>query len=60
MVKFRGYTLDGVTLKPGDIATRQLRVAVPQSTNAAQWMQVERAIQYGVKNNVQVIVNLAR
>lgn len=43
-----------------DIAVRQLHVAVPVATTAAQWQQIQRAVQYGQSKNVQVIITPVR
>ena len=53
------YTLSGTTLDPALITTRELRVAVPTQTTPAQWQQINRAIQYGQDNGVNVIVTPA-
>jgi putative transposase len=57
---FESYTLKGVSLSSGDIAARQVQVAVPRVTTDAQWQQIQRAIQYGQSKNVQVVVTPTR
>lgn len=54
--RFESYTLKGVSLSADDIAVRQLQVAIPHTATAAQLQQIQRAVQYGQSNGVQVIV----
>ena len=57
---FESYTLKGRTVSSDDIAARQLHVAVPEVTTAAQWKQIQQAIQYGQSKGVQVTVTPVR
>ena len=41
------YTLQGTTITARMITARELQLAVPRATTAAQWQQIERVIQYG-------------
>lgn len=52
----QAYTLDKRTVDPLEITSRELQVAVPATTNQQQWQQIERAVQYGKENGVNVIV----
>jgi hypothetical protein len=56
VVNFDSYTLKGVTLSSDTIAMRELRLAIPGATANDQWLQVQRAIQYGQQNGVTVRV----
>jgi hypothetical protein len=38
-------TRSGVTVDPADISVMELRVAVPENTNAAQWEAIQGAIE---------------
>lgn len=50
------YELSGYVLDPAAIASRELRAAVPASTNSAQWQQIANAIKYGQSKGVTVVV----
>jgi len=52
IVKFTGYSLGDVRLDAGQIVTRELRVAIPKTTTAAQWEQVDKAVKYALDNHV--------
>uniref|UniRef100_UPI001B80C585 endonuclease toxin domain-containing protein n=1 Tax=Andreprevotia chitinilytica TaxID=396808 RepID=UPI001B80C585 len=54
VVKFKDATLAGRELSEADIAVRELQVAVPKGTTAAQWEQINKAIQYGQSKKVIV------
>ncbi|WP_208448953.1 hypothetical protein [Burkholderia ambifaria] len=53
-------TLSGVTVDPATISSRELQLAVPSQTNAAQWEQISRAIQYGESRGVKVVVTTVK
>ena len=53
---FEAARLGDVSLTKDMITTRELLVAVPASTTAAQWDQISRAIQYGESQGIKVIV----
>lgn len=44
------------TVDPKKIAAREVHLAVPTSTTAAQWVQIKRAIDYGKQQGVTVKV----
>jgi len=58
--RFERYTRDGFSLKRSDISARQIHVAVPEATNAMQWQQIQRGIEYGSSKNIEVIVTPVR
>jgi hypothetical protein len=60
IIDFNGYQLSGTSLQPGDILSSELRVAVPEDTTLAQWQQINRAVQYGTDNGINVIVTPVR
>ncbi len=53
---FTGAQQGKLEIKPSDIASRELRVAVPEGTTPAQWQQIQRAIEYGKQQSVTVRV----
>jgi RHS repeat-associated protein len=53
---FENYSLQGKSIDSSEISARVVRVAVPRSTNAEQWMQIQRAVQHGREVGVEVIV----
>jgi RHS repeat-associated protein len=60
ILDFPGYNLSGTQLTPSMIQASELQVAVPASTTPAQWLQINRAVQYGADNGVNVIVTPVR
>ena len=57
IINFEGaYTLSGTTVSASKISSRELQLAVPSSVNGAQWAQIERAINYGKDNGINVVV----
>jgi filamentous hemagglutinin len=42
------------------ITSRELQLAIPASTNPAQWSQIMRAIEYGRSQNVQIIITVIK
>jgi filamentous hemagglutinin len=57
MLDYEQYTTQGVTLAKKDINAMQLKVAVPMNTTPAQWKELERAIEYGKMNGVDVKIS---
>lgn len=55
-VDFKHYELSGKVLDASQITARELQVAVPEQTTAAQWAQINRAIDYGNSVGVRVVV----
>jgi len=51
------YTLNGVRLKASDIASREIRLAVPSTTNSAQWEQLLKAVDYANTKNINLIID---
>lgn len=60
VVNFSGATLGGRTVSPSDIAARELQVAVRDGATAAQWGQINRAVQYGQSQGVYVKITVAK
>jgi filamentous hemagglutinin len=56
------HLLNGVSLNPDRIFVRDLHVAIPEGTTAAQWEQIERAISYAraMSNSVNVKITVAK
>ncbi|WP_425129645.1 DUF637 domain-containing protein [Burkholderia gladioli] len=54
------YTLLGARVDPAKIVNKELQLAVPEQTNAAQWEQINRAIQYGEGQGVKVVVTTVK
>jgi RHS repeat-associated protein len=61
---FEAYRLGRTSLSSDDIVSRTVRVAVPLETNAEQWAQIQRAIEYanerGVRLTPEVVTNVPR
>lgn len=57
---FPGYRLSGVNLTPDMVTSRTLQVAVPSSTTAAQWQQINAAIQYGASKGIDVKITVTK
>ena len=57
---FTGYSRAGRTLTSADITARELQLAVPRTTTATQWAEIRRAIAYGEKRQVRVIITKAQ
>lgn len=53
---FKGATLSGVNINPSMITSKEVRLAVPANTTKAQWTEINRAIEYGKNQGVNVIV----
>ncbi|MGE4707413.1 hypothetical protein [Yersinia enterocolitica] len=56
VVRFDTHTLSGEQLKPSMIASREIQLAVPALTNKTQWIEINRAIEYGKSQGVKVAV----
>ncbi|WP_338641618.1 hemagglutinin repeat-containing protein [Burkholderia pyrrocinia] len=54
------YTLLGTRVDPAQIVSKELQLAVPEQTNAVQWEQINRAIQYGESQGVKVVVTTVK
>ena len=59
-VNFETTTLSGKTVNPADITARNLQVAVPANTTPAQWEQINKAIQYGQGQGVNVKITVVQ
>ncbi|MEO8380806.1 MAG: hypothetical protein ABI779_14170, partial [Acidobacteriota bacterium] len=57
---FTSYELKGVRLSSEMITVREVRVAVPSSTNRAQWAEIKKAVEYGRRQNIKVIVTVVK
>jgi hypothetical protein len=51
-------TYDGYTINASDIKSKQIQLGVPDTTNAAQWGQIIKAIQYAKGLGIDVIVTV--
>jgi hypothetical protein len=51
---FVEHSLDKMRLTSSKITSRELHVAIPQGTTSAQWVEIERAIEYGRTKDVIV------
>ena len=56
VANFEKHTLVQKTLDASDIHARAIQLAIPTGTTPGQWMQINRAIQYGQSRGVSVIV----
>ncbi|TDN42325.1 DUF637 domain-containing protein, partial [Azoarcus indigens] len=56
VAKFDSYTLSNITLNKNMINVRELQIAVPSGTTSAQWVQINRAIEYGKSQKVNVVI----
>jgi len=52
------YGLDKVNLNPDQISSRVIQLAIPNGTKQAGWEQIDRAIDYGKKLNIEVKVTI--
>ncbi|WP_413727926.1 hypothetical protein [Sodalis sp. RH19] len=53
---FKEYKLGKDFLSDSMIKEKELRLAVPATTNESQWLQIERVIAYGESKSVKVLV----
>lgn len=60
VVNFSGYSFSGATVNSANVNNRVLGLAIPSGTNTAQWMQIQRAVQYGQANGVSVNVTVVK
>ncbi|EOB5433604.1 TPA: hypothetical protein ACPY5O_000385 [Yersinia enterocolitica] len=56
VAKFNSHTLSGETLKRSMITNKEIQLAVPALTNKTQWTEINRAIDYGKNQGVNVMV----
>ncbi|WP_455685164.1 endonuclease toxin domain-containing protein, partial [Yersinia aleksiciae] len=56
VAKFDTYILSDRRLNSSMIANREVQLAVPVNTAKAQWTEINRAIEYGKSQDVNVIV----
>jgi filamentous hemagglutinin len=54
--KFTDYSLSRRTLDASMIANKEIQLAIPANTTKTQWLEVNRAIEYGKAKGVKVIV----
>jgi filamentous hemagglutinin len=57
-LKFQEHRLSGKTVEKEWIKTRRLEVAIPKQTTPDQITQIQRAIDYGRTNGVQVNIKI--
>ncbi len=57
---FSGYQLGNTRLTPDMISSREVQIAIPADTTAAQWKEIQRAVQYGKGLGVNVVVTPVR
>ncbi len=55
-VKFETYTLSRKTINSSMISNREIQLALPANTTKPQWVEVNRAIEYGKAQGVKVTV----
>jgi RHS repeat-associated protein len=60
MKSFTTYSLKGTTLNAAQITSREMQLAVPAGTTAAQWAQINRAITYASQNGMKLIVTVVQ
>jgi len=58
--QFTEAQIGAVQVVAKDISSRQLQLAVPAGTTAAQWQQIESAMQYGASQGVKVVVTVVK
>ncbi|WP_165497293.1 two-partner secretion domain-containing protein [Phytopseudomonas dryadis] len=58
VVKFDEYTLGSRTLYASQIASREVQVAIPKATTPAQWVEINKAIQYAKSQEVKLTVTV--
>lgn len=49
---FVEHSLDKMRLNSSKIAFREVHVAIPHQTTPAQWIEIERAIEYGRSKDI--------
>ncbi len=54
--KFETYTLSKTSLDSSMISNREIQLAVPANTTKTQWIEINRAIEYGKSQSVTVKV----
>ena len=61
VVNFGGApALSGRVVNSADITSRVVVIAIPSGTTSTQWVQIQRAIQYGQTNGVVVKVTVVK
>ncbi|MDI3359365.1 VENN motif pre-toxin domain-containing protein [Lelliottia sp. V89_10] len=55
-ISFERYRLSGKTLDSSMITNKEVQLAVPANTTKTQWVEINRAIEYGKAKGVKVIV----
>ena len=58
VAKFKGQRWNGVTIQEEDITKRALDVAIPQGASKSQVEAIQKAIEYGKNNGVQVNIHV--
>ncbi|MGJ8522579.1 Deoxyribonuclease CdiA-o11 [Carnimonas sp. R-84981] len=54
--KFEKYTLSRRTIDSSIITNREIQLAVPNNTTKPQWVEINRAIEYGKGQGITVKV----
>jgi filamentous hemagglutinin len=57
---FSSYRLGATRLTSDMITSRDLQVAIPANTTAAQWQQINNAVQYGASKGVKVTITVTK
>jgi len=57
---FTTYTLNGVRVNAAQITTREIQLAVPAGTNAAQWTEIAQAVKDAGALGVKIIVTVVQ
>ncbi|WP_315850470.1 DUF637 domain-containing protein [Yersinia rochesterensis] len=56
VAKFKEYSLSDIDLNPSLITNREIQLAIPANTTKAQWAEINRAIEYGKSQSVNMMV----
>jgi RHS repeat-associated protein len=53
---FTSYTSKKVSLDENQFSSKEIRLAIPSLTNAEQWEQIQKAVDYGKSKNIKLVV----
>ncbi|MFK8258181.1 DUF637 domain-containing protein [Erwinia sp. AnSW2-5] len=59
-INFKEYGLSGKIVKEEIIKSREVNIAIPKAITDAQWAEINRAVQYGKANNVNVKITVVK
>ncbi|XAV88534.1 MAG: hypothetical protein AAHH96_00085 [Candidatus Symbiodolus clandestinus] len=60
IIDFREHTLCKRTVKAAEILHRELQLAIPKNTTPAQWVQINRGIDYAQLNGIYIEITLLK